>query len=69
MRGMNLTILRYQGCFALSGIFRAEQNSSLYVSSQAELIRRRQRKIPLRAEYSAEWKTAFNVCSVVRIEK
>ena len=45
--------IKLKGCFPLSGIFHAEQNSSLYLSSQAELIRRRQRKIPLRAEYSA----------------
>ena len=43
----------YQGCFPLGGIFRAQRNFSLFVSSQAELIEKRQRKIALRAENSA----------------
>ena len=39
-----------KGCFPLGGIFRAQRNFSLFVSSQAELIGKRQRKIALRAE-------------------
>ena len=41
------------GCFPLGGNFRAQRNFSLFVSSQAELIEKRQRKIALRAENSA----------------
>ena len=39
-----------KGCFPLGGIFRAQRIFSLFVSSQTELIGKRQRKIALRAE-------------------
>ena len=42
-----------KGCFPLGGIFRAQRNFSSFVSSQAELIGKRQRKIALCAENSA----------------
>ena len=48
-----------KGCFPLGGIFRAQRNFSLFVSSQAELIEKRQIKIALRAKNSAWWKTAL----------
>ena len=41
------------GCFPSDEIFRALSNFSLFVSSQAELIEKRQRNIALRAENSA----------------
>ena len=55
----NMTLSK--GCFPLGGIFRAQRNFSLFVSSQAELIEKRQRKIALRAENSAQWKTALSL--------
>ena len=51
---------RTKGCFPLSGIFRAERNFSLSSSNQFCLRAHVQRRIPLRAEYSAQWKTVFN---------
>ena len=42
-----------KGCFPPGGIFRAQRNFSLFVSSQAGLIEKRQRKIALCAENSA----------------
>ena len=57
--GTDLKLLAHKiwmlkGCFPLGGIFRAQRNFSLFVSSQAELIEKRQlKKIVLRAENSA----------------
>ena len=50
---------RTKGRFPLGGIFRSERNLSLsfLISSTREITR--QRKIPLRAEYSAYWKTGL----------
>jgi hypothetical protein len=58
-------LLEYKrkGRFPLGGIFRAERNFSLsfLISSTQELTR--QRKIPLLAENSAQWKMALSVYS------
>ena len=44
----------------VGGIFSAQRNFSLFVSSRAELMAKRQRKIALSAENFALWKIAFN---------
>ena len=47
-------------------LFSTRRNFSLFVSSQAELIGKRQRKIALRAENFAWWKTVFtDLCHVL----
>ena len=42
-----------KGCFAPGGILHAVRNFSLFVSSQPQLIDKRQNKIPLRTKNSA----------------
>ena len=40
----NFVAISLSGCFPLGGIFRAQRNFSLFVSSQAELIEKKTKK-------------------------
>ena len=49
----------YKAGFPLGGILRAERNFSLSCDFSGGTNEKRQRKIPLRAQNSAKWKTGL----------